>query len=453
METLSCSSCNRTFPSGLTLERHRLRCRFRPSSRRKACAECSRSKVRCDQAQPSCARCVVHGLVCVYPHADGPRATPNGPAPVSSSSQAAALPLTSSSQSQWTPPSQEGVFCAPSAFLSLPSWPPASVAEWQTNILPLLDEGYYCPELSAGMLVGARLASNPHLEQTRKQSPFQDLSSYLGEKWKTAQQGLDLIDRVLKANVDHFASGLQKPLFVHFQDWDMTIRPALLCEAVSVGQLYMYTSRTAQSDAVLLRAIDTQLCQIQLKVPTMQTEREDLAMFQAVLMYAHMRVYRAGPVASECIDRVSLRLMQQIPPLHDPPTSPAPNAWKSWITDESIRRSFFTLHGLDYVSHARQSAATVLCALFPSAPLPLPAHIWEAPKADEWAARYRAWEEYCGADGPLRGKDLLSWVQGKETGREGQLRAWFQGLEPELSGIVFECARAQGKAEGAEGLV
>lgn len=117
------------------------------------------------------------------------------------------------------------------------------------------------------MLDAARLANNPHhREQTRKQSPFQDLSSYLGEKWKTAQQGLDLIDRVLKANVDHFASGLHKPLFVHFQDWDMARRPAFLCEAVSVGQLYMYTSRTAQSDAVLLRAIDTQLSQIQLKV-------------------------------------------------------------------------------------------------------------------------------------------------------------------------------------------
>lgn len=53
------------------------------------------------------------------------------------------------------------------------------------------------------------------------------------------------------------------------------------------------------------------------QVPTMQTEREDLAMLQAVLMYAHMRLYRAGPVASECIDRVSLRLMQvcRLPPI------------------------------------------------------------------------------------------------------------------------------------------
>jgi hypothetical protein len=136
-----------------------------------------------------------------------------------------------------------------------------------------------------------------------------------------------------------------------------------------------------------------------------------------------------------------------------PPTAPSPTAWQPWIIDESIRRGFFTLHGLDYVTNARQSNPTALCALFPSAPLPLPAHIWEAPTAEEWAARYCAWEEYCGGKGPLRGKDLLAWVRGKETGREEQLRAWFQGVEGELGGMVFECARAQGKADGAEGLV
>jgi hypothetical protein len=131
----------------------------------------------------------------------------------------------------------------------------------------LLDEGYHCPSISSvGLLEEAGPASNPHFEPSRKQSPFQDLSSYLSKQWKTTQQGLDLIDHFFKANADNFATGLHRPPFVHFQDWDMATRPEFLCEAVSVGQLYLYTSRTAQSDAVLLRAIDTQLGQIQLKV-------------------------------------------------------------------------------------------------------------------------------------------------------------------------------------------
>ncbi|KAK4118756.1 hypothetical protein N657DRAFT_650947 [Parathielavia appendiculata] len=465
MEPLSCSSCSRTFPSVPTLERHRLRCRFRPTSRRKACAECSRSKVRCDQALPSCSRCVVHSLVCVYPHLEGLRVTPNGPHPVSSGSLVT-VPLTPSPSSphsqQWAPPDREGPLGGrpPADFLPVPAWPPGAEAEWQAGALPLFEGNFDCPDLSlglGGLDETINLDSNPRFAQAREPCHFQDLSSYLSEKWKTTQQGLDFIDSVLKVNVDNFVTGLQKPFFVHFQDWDVAQRPAALTEAVTVGQLYMYATRTVQSDAVLLRAIDAQLGQFQLKVTAMQSERDEISMLQAVLLYACMRVYRAGPIASECIDRIPLRLMQHVLSKNLPcmtlPTNPLPTAWQDWIAIESIHRAFFTLHALDYVTQARQSAPTALCSFYPTAPLPLPTHIWEAPTADEWAARYRAWEKYCDAQGPLRGRDVLSWVQGKESGAEEKLRAWFLGIEDELGGLVFECARAQGKTEGAGALV
>ncbi|KAK3306101.1 uncharacterized protein B0T15DRAFT_534337 [Chaetomium strumarium] len=353
---LSCSSCNRTFPSVSALERHRLRCRFRPSSRRKACAECSRSKVRCDQARPSCSRCVVHGLVCVYPNSnsEGLRSTPNHQVAVPSASHAVTLPLTPSSdlsqpqsqQPEWRPLSQGDPLADPSACLSVPTWLPA---EWQTDLLPFLDEGYssYSTELSLGGRMTPRLDGNAHLASRPKPSPFEDLSLFLGEKWKTAQQGLDFIDSVLNANVDNFVTGLRKPLFIHFRDWDMSQRPAALVEAVTVGQLYMYAIQTGQSD-VVLRALDAQLAQIQLKVSKMQTAREDVEMLQAVLQYASMRVYRAGPIASECVDPISLRLMQHVlskslgsmsPPTSPTPSGPSPSAWQSWILDESIRRA------------------------------------------------------------------------------------------------------------------
>jgi hypothetical protein len=146
---------------------------------------------------------------------------------------------------------------------------PGAVAEWQTDILPLLDDGYYCSEqaeLSLGGLNTPRLDGNPHLAQSRKASPFRDLASYLGDKWRTAQQGLDFIDSLLKANVDNFVTGLRKPVFVHFQDWDTSRRPQALRDAVTVGQLYMYATQTAHSDGVFIRALDTQLAQIQVKV-------------------------------------------------------------------------------------------------------------------------------------------------------------------------------------------
>jgi hypothetical protein len=119
-----------------------------------------------------------------------------------------------------------------------------------------------------------------------------------------------------------------------------------------------------------------------------------------------------------------------------------------------MNRSFFAFHALDYISHARQSLPTALCAVFPDTALPCPAHIWEAPTAEEWAERYRAWEEYCSSrGGVLRGRDVLSWVHGKETGREEQLGMWFREVDWESAVLVFECARGQGRVVGVEGLL
>ncbi|KAJ4294804.1 hypothetical protein N0V88_005038 [Collariella sp. IMI 366227] len=87
---------------------------------------------------------------------------------------------------------------------------------------------------------------------------------------------------------------------------------------MTIGQLYKYTTETVQSETVLLRAIDTQLTQIQVKILSMKTDREDAAALQTLLMYASMRIYRASPIASEPIDRISLRLMQVCTSHHTP---------------------------------------------------------------------------------------------------------------------------------------
>ncbi|KAK3899071.1 hypothetical protein C8A05DRAFT_37322 [Staphylotrichum tortipilum] len=95
-----------------------------------------------------------------------------------------------------------------------------------------------------------------------------------------------------------------------------------------------------------------------------------------------------------------------------------------FLTTTARHKSFVAFHALDYVAHARQSLPTTLCAHFPAAPLPCPAHIWEAPTAEEWARQHRVWEEVypsAGDGGPLRERDLLCWMQGRESRREEQL--------------------------------
>ncbi|KAL2165655.1 hypothetical protein VTG60DRAFT_4059 [Thermothelomyces hinnuleus] len=281
--------------------------------------------------------------------------------------------------------------------------------------------------------------------------PFLELSSYLSLRWTTAEQGVQLIDRELKSYVDGLPRGLRRMPFVHRRDWEESCRPLALVEAMEVAHLY--SMRTPQSESFLLQSVDARLL-------TTHTRADDIATAQAVLLYAIMRIYRSGSMALERVHRISLEPMQHVvhKSMHclQPHTNVTPDDWEEWIMDESLRspaRCFFTLHALDYVVNARQCVPTALCDIFPEAPLPCPSHIWDAPTAEEWAARYQAWDDFLPDARHLRARDMHFWLGGKESGRERQLLAWFHQVEDSLSGLVFECARAQARARGVESLI
>jgi hypothetical protein len=94
-----------------------------------------------------------------------------------------------------------------------------------------------------------------------------------------------------------------------------------------------------------------------------------------------------------------------------------------------------------------------MCALFPNTPLPCPPDVWEAATAEAWSVRHRAWEDRCGPDGPVKAGEVLAWVLGQGTGREEQVRTWFQEAGEVLGGSVLECARAQARTARGEWLV
>ena len=167
-----------------------------------------------------------------------------------------------------------------------------------------------------------------------------------------------------------------------------------------------------------------------------------------------------------------------------PGTNLQPSDWDEWILEESVRRyvifhfsfflymytprklrlnscqwkrCFFAAHALDYVIHARQGILSmVLCSLFPEAPLPCPAVVWEAPTAEAWAVEYRRWEEswnHQSQPQPLKARHVICWVRGRETGYEDRLADWFRSANTGLEDLVFVCARSQGTLPGAESLL
>ncbi|KAI0155331.1 hypothetical protein GGR57DRAFT_464845 [Xylariaceae sp. FL1272] len=63
-----CDSCNKTFKQRSSLVRHAKKCTLEPapSSRQKACSNCTKAKARCDLQRPSCSRCVSRDTTCDY---------------------------------------------------------------------------------------------------------------------------------------------------------------------------------------------------------------------------------------------------------------------------------------------------------------------------------------------------------------------------------------------------
>ncbi|KAH6649421.1 hypothetical protein F5144DRAFT_624630 [Chaetomium tenue] len=461
MDPRACSNCGRTSSSVLALGRHQLRCRSRPRGRKKACAECSRSKVRCDQGLPTCSRCAIHHLLCAY-REDGsyPGSSSSHPRMVSLSTLVEQTPLTPSltpPDTFWTSATDRGPDLTNSRDqFSAPGWVSDATWDWQERLFAS-DQGQGCVESSAANVTPERtlVANNSQgVTQSSADNDFQCWPVYGAEKWANAKQGLDLIDHVLKSYVDGVAQGLRPGCFIHHHNWGHDRRPLVLVEATAVAHLY--ATATPQSYAVLLRSINTQLASLQRNITT-QTRADDVSMMQAVLLYAMMCIYRSGPTASEGIDRVPLRLMQHVlsKNMHciPPHTNVTSSDWESWIQNETLRRCFLTLHALDHVTHARQSLPGALCALFPDSPLPCPPDVWEAPTAEVWAARHRAWEDRCAPDGPVRAGEVLGWVWGQGAGRGELVRRWFEEAGEGLGGVVWECARAQARVGGGEGVI
>jgi hypothetical protein len=302
---------------------------------------------------PVCSRCVVHALPCSYPPGvtaaavAGSAATPgmNATDPVDvlsqqqlagsdsgSVSRQAFFPLTPLSWASVEQNQQMNLSDTSLSFHGQP-WIHETGSSWPYQPVPTsaADAG---EESTTSSSVDTSWKPSPpsshstpqHDQPDSTTDAFQKLSIYISSRWASAEQGLDFMDRLLKEQVQGFATGQRRPYFIHPVHWTSTGRPLALIETTVVAQLYL--TRTPQSDPLLLRAIDTQLTQIQRSVSShrqgtsqpvrLQLTRrqlathnsaDDVATLQVAILYASMRIYRAGPTAAELIGRIPNRLM------------------------------------------------------------------------------------------------------------------------------------------------
>lgn len=281
-------------PTALPLERHRLRCKFRPrAARKKACGECARSKVRCDQKQPVCSRCRAHSLPCAYPQqpdvdeqggdAIGAPTTPMHPPDATIHWE-----VTASGLQTWHAP----LAATPSQAVNLIPMKGWTTSDTDIGLdgglsflfpddlelnnssptpvpLPLLAIGIgpHTADAAAGNPWPALIwNSGPHANSENNDG-FRNLSAFLtARSWITREQGIDLVDAAYSSYIDALIDGRLRVPFIHSRDWDPVRRSEPLAGAVVIAQLAAVSTRTPQMDRIIVDIVEAQLPRISLKV-------------------------------------------------------------------------------------------------------------------------------------------------------------------------------------------
>lgn len=279
-------------PTALPLERHRLRCKFRPrAARKKACGECARSKVRCDQKQPVCSRCRAHSLPCAYPsppdadeQGDNAIGAPTAPmhppdatihwevtesglqtlhAPFAAASSQAVNLI---SMKGWTSSDTDIGLDGGLSFLS-PDDLELNNSSRMPLPLPLLAIGPHAADAASGNPWPAPMWSSGIHTNTENDDGFRNLSAFLATRsWTTTEQGIDLVEAAYSSYIDALVDGRLRVPFIHSRDWDPARRSEPLAGAVVIAQLAAASTRTPQMDRIIVDIVEAQLPRISLKV-------------------------------------------------------------------------------------------------------------------------------------------------------------------------------------------
>lgn len=120
-------------------------------------------------------------------------------------------------------------------------------------------------ESSPGMYVGTATAAATSIGTSggAAPTPFASLSSYLADRWTTAEHGLDYVDAQCKRWPEGLLCG-EPPQFIHPRHWESKHKHRYLLPVASIVQLY--AMGTPDSKDVLVSAIDSQLHQMQVNV-------------------------------------------------------------------------------------------------------------------------------------------------------------------------------------------
>ncbi|CAG9954014.1 unnamed protein product [Clonostachys rosea f. rosea IK726] len=328
MNSYACGLCSRSFSQGPARDRHQLRCRSRPRSRKRACAACSRAKSRCDYSLPACHRCSTLSVQCIYPvqaqviqisdhrpHQPtelSVETSPNAERGVSHPTSLVTLAdvvgstdhnlyESSTGAVPWWDYQNKNAAHLPTASVQPTPQSQDHITD-RTEVALVSTEPF--PPTNQGIF-----RTHPPIETTS--TAFVDLSRLLAVQWTTAGQGLDLIESQLKQYPKFLINGVTKLPFIHWRHSSPPQRSETLATAIAMASLC--ASPEPHSTSLLLKSISMEVQHIYKKVkrPALKyPPAESLAAFQATLLYSIMRTICASASSVAMIDEKAVRIFQ-----------------------------------------------------------------------------------------------------------------------------------------------
>ncbi|KAJ5195391.1 uncharacterized protein N7498_008829 [Penicillium cinerascens] len=401
--------------------------------RKKACQNCTDSKVRCSLERPTCSRCLNRGKQCRYPEGSGDvhRSSPGALSERNSADERLSF---EPSLASFSPTSTATAFPSP--------------VSGHTSGIPQI---YFRPESTQTVDIGLTfdhvdLVPMADAENVRDRWLQPYLLTGTGQLPKLLSPfTVQFLACVLRSYPNHLLDEKSLPPFIHPLQVNNKPMPRTMANCFSLVRMWM--NRVEGSEAIVLSTVRQEMERLSREDAT--SDLDTLCSFQVYLIYL-LTAYFSPIDNASLVDDMSIITLQDLAfrtakagftcKAELSRTRPT---WESWIIASSKRRTLFTMYLFTNVYNSDKGVPNFLSDELRDILVPESKALWEASDRGSWTREYNRhlsrWE-----DGMLQISELWRSSETGSEARRKRIGRWVQSTD-EFGMMLFAvCAHIHG---------
>lgn len=401
--------------------------------RKKACQNCTSSKVRCGLEKPTCSRCRARGKQCRYPAGSGD---------VHRSSPATLDDRNSAEESLSFEPSLADFSTIPTAAAF-----PGPVSGYASDIPHIYSQHEPTQTVDTDLNFDyVDLVPMADAEEIRDRWLQPYLFTATGQVPKLFSPfTVQFLACVLRSYPNHLLDEESLPPFIHPLQLSNKPMPRTIANCISLVRMWM--NRVAGSEAMVLSIVRQEMERLSREDVT--SDFDTLCSFQVYLIYLITAYF--SPIENvSLVDDPSMITLQDLAfrtakagLTCKAELSRMRPTWESWIIASSKRRTLFTMYLFTNVYNADKGLPNFLSDELRNILVPESKALWEASDRGSWAKEYNRhlskWE-----DGMLQISELWGSSETGSEVRRKRIGRWVQSTD-EFGMMLFAvCAHIHG---------